>query len=326
MKHRRLQVSFVAAVVTLGLAQVAVPASSEDYPSRTIKIVISQPPGSLMDTLPRILGQKITETTKQGVVIESRLGGNGQVAGEDVARSTPDGYTLTMGFHGLNAMLPYMTKLPFDPSKALTPVIHIMTVPNVLVVSPSIPANSLKELIAYAKANPGKVTFASQGVGSSGHVAGELFKQLAGIDIVHVPYRGVAPAQQAVMAGDVSILFDTVTTELAPIRAGKVRALGTATANRIDVLKDVPTLVEGGLALEIDSWFGLMAPAGTPPEIIAWLNSEAKQAFSAPEIHDRYVSQGASLPLGTPEAFGAYIAAEYQKWGPVISKANIRID
>jgi tripartite-type tricarboxylate transporter receptor subunit TctC len=327
VKQRRTHVSFIATALIIGLAgAVAVPASSEEYPSRTIKIVISQPPGGLMDILPRILGQKITETTRQAVVIENRLGGNGTVAGADVARSTPDGYILMMGFHGLNAMLPHMTKLPFDPSKVFAPVIHIMTVPNILVVHPSMPASSLKELIAYAKANPGKVTFASQGVGSSGHVAGELFKQLAGIEIVHVPYRGAAPAQQAVMAGDVSMMFDTATSALEPVKAGKMRVLGTAAANRVDVLKDVPTLTEGGLALEMSSWFGLMAPAGTPPAIIEWLNRKAVETFSAPNIRDFYISQGASLPLGTPEAFGAHIAAEFQKWGPVIRQANIRID
>jgi tripartite-type tricarboxylate transporter receptor subunit TctC len=319
--HKLLVTATLAGFVALGS-----PASSQNYPSKTIRVVISQPPGGLMDILPRILGQKITETTRQAMVIENRLGGNGTVAGADVARSTPDGYTLMMGFHGLNAMLPHMTKLSFDPSEVFAPVIHIMTVPNVLVVHPSMSARSLKELIAHAKANPGKVTFASQGVGSTGHVGGELFKQLAGIEIVHVPYRGAAPAQQAVMAGDVSMMFDTVTSAVEPVKAGKMRVLGTAAANRVDVLKDVPTLTEGGLALEISSWFGLMAPAGTPPVVITWLNREANKVFSAPEIRDRYISQGATLPLGTPEAFAAHITAEFKKWGPVIRQANIRIN
>jgi tripartite-type tricarboxylate transporter receptor subunit TctC len=327
VKQRRTQVTFFAATLALGLTLVAVPASGAEYPSRTIKIVISQPPGGLMDILPRIFGQKITETIRRPVVVENRLGGNGAVAGAEVARANPDGYTLMMGFHGLNAMLPHMTeKLSFDPNKAFAPVIYILTVPNVLVINPSAPVNSLKELIVYAKTNPGKVTFASQGVGSSGHVAGELFKRLAGIDIVHVPYRGAAPAQQAVIAGDVTMLFDTVTAAMEPVKAGKMRALGLAAPTRVEAVSDVPTMAEGGLPLEMSAWFGLMAPAGTPQEIIAWLNREAIRIFSTPTIRDLYVSQGASLPLGTPEAFGAHIAEEFQKWGPVIRQANIRID
>jgi tripartite-type tricarboxylate transporter receptor subunit TctC len=327
MKQSRTKVAHFGTALGFGLALVAIPALAGEYPSRTIKIVISQPPGGLMDMLPRVFGQKITESTRQAVVVESRLGGNGAVAGAEVARARPDGYTLTIGFHGLNAMLPHMTgKLSFDPNQAFAPVIHVLTIPSVLVVNPAVPAQSLKELIALAKAKPGQLTFASQGVGSSGHVAGELFKRLAGINIVHVPYRGAAPAQQAVIAGDVTMLFDTVSAAIEPVKAGKMRALGVAAAAPVDAIKDVPTMAQAGLPLEMDAWFGLMAPAGTSPEVIAWLNHEAARIFSTPAIRDLYVSQGASLPLGTPEAFGTYIADEFRKWGPVIREANIQID
>jgi tripartite-type tricarboxylate transporter receptor subunit TctC len=327
VKQLRTRLTLFAATLALGSALAAAAASGADYPSRTIKIVISQPPGGLMDILPRIFGQKVSETTRQPVVVENRLGGNGAVAGAEVARSNPDGYTLMMGFHGLNAMLPHMTdKLSFDPNHAFAPVLYILTVPNILVINPSVPANSLAELIVYAKANPGKVTFASQGAGSSGHVAGEMFKQLAGIDIVHVPYRGAAPAQQAVIAGDVTMLFDTVTAAMEPVKAGKMRALAVTAPTRVTAVDNVPTMAEAGLPLEMSAWFGLMAPAGTPQDIIAWLNREAIRVFSTPTIRDLYVSQGASFPLGTPEDFGAHIAREFQKWGPVIRQANIRID
>ena len=324
--HRTQTLRFVAMLAgVLNVAQGS--ASSEEYPSRPIKILVPQAPGALVDTLPRVLGQKLTEATKQPVVVENRMGGNGAIAGAEVASSAPDGYTLLSSFHALHAMLPHMTsKLRFDPNKDLVPIVHTMTVPNILVIHPSVPAKSLSELIAHAKANPGKLTFVSQGVGSTGHVAGELFKQLAGIDIVHVPHRGAAAAQEALLGGHVTMFFDTVTPAMEPVKAGRMRAIGVATANRIDLMADVPTLAEAGLPLEINAWFGLVAPARTPPSVISWLNREANRVFSTPEIRDRYISQGASLPLGTPEAFGAHIAAEYQKWGPVIRRANIRID
>ena len=325
MTPQRTRLCLVAAGV---LALMPLPAVGQDYPIRTIKILVSTAPGGLLDILPRMLGQKITEVTGQPVVVENRLGGNGAVAGEAAARSPPDGYTLMMGFHGVNAMLPHLTsKLAFDPNKDFVPVVHIMTVPNILVVNPSVPANSLAELIALAKANPGKLTFASQGVGSTGHIAGELFKQMAGIEIVHVPYRGAAPAAQDVIGGQVTMMFDVVTLARESVKAGKMRALGIAAKERVAALSEVPTLAEAGLpGLEMSAWFGLIAPAGTPPAVIAWLNREANKVFSAPEVRDRFVAQGAVLPLGPPEAFGAHIAAEYGKWGPVIARAGIRID
>lgn len=322
--HRGMSlISFVLAVV---FSLVSNPASSQPYPSETIKIIISQAPGGLMDVLPRILGHQITEETKQPVLIESRVGGNGAVAGAEVARANPDGYTLMMGFHGVYAMLPYMTKLTFDPIKAFQPIVHILTVPNILVVDPSLPIHSLADLIAYAKANPGKLTFASQGPGSAGHVAGELLKQMAGIDIVHVPYRGAAPAEQAVMAGHVGFMFDVVTLAVSPVKAGRLRAIAVTAPHRIEVLKEVPTFAESGMDLEMSGWFGLVAPAGTPREVVRWLNQKANETFSTPEMRARFLSQGASLPLGSPEAFEQYIQTEYKKWGPIIRKANIRLD
>jgi tripartite-type tricarboxylate transporter receptor subunit TctC len=311
------------------IALMPVTAAGEAYPARAIKILVSTAPGGLLDILPRIFGQKITEATGQPVVVvENRLGGNGAVAGEAAAKSPPDGYTLMMGFHGVNAMLPHLTsRLAFDPNKDFMPVVHIMTVPNILVVNPSVPATSLRELIALAKANPGRLTFASQGVGSTGHIAGELFKQMAGIEIVHVPYRGAPQAAQDVVGGQVTMMFDVVTLARESVKAGKMRAIGVAAKERVAALSEVPTLAEAGLPdLEMSAWFGLIAPAGTPPPVIAWLNREANTVFSAPAIRDRFVAQGAVLPLGTPEAFGAHITAEYRKWGPVIARAGIRID
>jgi tripartite-type tricarboxylate transporter receptor subunit TctC len=327
MTHACIRRRSMAVIIALVVGFAAHSALGQDYPTRTIRIFVSTAPGGLLDLLPRILGPKITELTGQPVVVESRMGGNGAVAGEATAKSPPDGYTLMMGFHGVNAMLPHMTsKLAFDPTRDFAPVILMLTVPNILVVNPSVPAASVQELIAYARANPGRLTYASQGVGSTGHVAGELFKQLAGVDIVHVPYRGAAPAAQDLIGGQVAMMFDVVTLAAEPVKAGRMRALGVASKERSPVLKDVPALTEQGLPLEISAWFGLIAPAATPPSVIAWLNREANKVFTAPDIQQRFLSQGATLPLGSPEAFAAFIAAEYEKWGPVIRRAGIRID
>jgi tripartite-type tricarboxylate transporter receptor subunit TctC len=322
--HRALVL--LAAITAAAIAAPPNPAPAQDFPARAIKIIVPQAPGGLVDILPRILAQKITETTKQPVVVGNRVGGNGARAGVDVAKAPADGYTLMMSFHALNAMLPHMTKLAFDPNRDLVPIVHVLTVPNVLVVNPSVPVSSVQELVAYAKANPGKLSFASQGIGSTGHVAGEMFKQLTGIDIVHVPYRGAAQAAQDLMGGHVTMMFDVVTLAIGHVKAGKMRALGVAAPHRVAALPDVPTMAEAGAPLEMSAWFGLLAPAGTPPAVIAWLNRQANHVFSAPEIHSRYTSQGAEFPLGSPEAFGAHIAAEFAKWGPVIRAAKIHLD
>ena len=205
---KRVSLRLMAILLALGAAS---PATAQNYPSRTIKVLISTAPGGLLDILPRILGQKITETTGQAVVIENKTGGNGAVAGAEFAKSTPDGYTLMGAFHGVNAILPHMTNLPFDPRTDFAPIVHFLTVPTILVVHPSLPVESVQDLIAYGKANPGKLTYASQGVGSGGHLGGELFKQITGLDIAHVPFRGAAPAAQALVGGQVSMMFDNVT-------------------------------------------------------------------------------------------------------------------
>src|SRR5262245_25515404 len=317
----------MAIAVVSAVTLAPIPARCEEFPSRMIKIIVPQAPGGLVDILPRILGGEITKSTRQPVVVENRLGGNGAVAGAEVAAAAPDGYTLMMSFHALQAMLPHMTdSLRFDPNKDLVPVVHILTVPNILLVHPSLPATSLMELIALAKANPAKLAFASQGVGSTGQIGGELFKRLAGIDIVHVPHRGAAPAQNALLGGHIQMMFDILPLSVEAIKEGRVRAIGITANQRVPVLAAVPTLAEGGLRLEMSAWFGLMAPRGTPDTVIAWLNREANRVFSTPDIRDRFVAQGADLPLGTPDAFRSHITAEFEKWGPVIRHAGIRLN
>jgi tripartite-type tricarboxylate transporter receptor subunit TctC len=222
-------------------------------------------------------------------------------------------------------MLPHLQKIPYDPFKSFVPVILLVTVPNILVVHPSVPAKSVQELVAYAKANPGKLTYASQGVGASGHIAAELFKLHAGIDIVHVPYKGAAPAAQDLAAGHVSMMFDVVSLALGPIQAGRVRPLGVATKQRVSVLPDVPTMTEQGAPVEVGAWFGMLAPAGTPAAATAWLTREAQQVFSKPDASGRFVNQGAAVPLLTGDAFANFIAAESARYGDVIRRAGITL-
>jgi tripartite-type tricarboxylate transporter receptor subunit TctC len=316
----------VLALVTAGsLAPSA--ARSDDYPSKPIKFIVPTAPAGIGDILPRIFAAKLAEggnTTT--IVVENRAGGAGVIGTDAVAKAAPDGYTMLMGNHAVLAMLPHLTKIPYDPFKSFAPVALLVTVPNILVVHPSVPANSLQELIAYAKANPGKLTYASQGVGASGHIAAELLKLHAGIDIVHVPYKGAAPAAQDLLAGHVSMMFDVVSLALPSIKGGRVRALGVAAAQRTPVLPDVPTLAEQGMPAEVGAWFGMLAPAGTPPAAIAWVNREANKVFAAPDASARFLQQGAAMPLGTPDAFAKFIVAESNRYGDIIKRAGIRID
>ena len=300
---------------------------AQDYPSRPIRIIVPLAAGGMADILARTIAAKITEATGATVVVENRTGGSGVIGADAVAKSAPDGYTLLMGLHATQAILVHLQKLPYDPAKDFAPVIHAATVPNVLLVHNSVPANSLRELIAHAKANPGKLTFASQGNGSTGHMIGEQFKVMAGIELTHVPYRGAAPASQDLVAGHVSMLFDIVPLAISNLQSGNVRALAVCAAERVKALPDVPTIAEAGLpGMEAGAWFGLFAPAGTPPAAIAWVNREARKAFAAPEVGERFAGQGAVLPLGAPEAFGAHVAAETERWGALVRRAGIRME
>jgi tripartite-type tricarboxylate transporter receptor subunit TctC len=235
---------------------------------------------------------------------------------------------LFVGMHQTQSILPHLVaKLPYDPAKDFTPITNIVMSANILIIHPAVPAKSMIELVAHAKANPNKLTFASQGKGSSGHIVGEQFKQLAGIDIIHVPYRGAAPASQDLVAGHASMMFDIVPLARTQIAAGNVRALAVASPQRIAVLPDVPTTSEAGFpALEGGPWFGLLAPAGTPRPIVDWLNSETRKAFSAPDIRELFITQGMTLSLGAPEDFAAHIAAETKRWGEIIRRSGITAD
>ena len=303
-----------------------VPAGAQQYPSQPIKVIVSLAPGGVADILARALAAKLGEAGKT-VVVENRTGGSGVIGADAAAKSPPDGYTLYMGFHGTQSILPHLTKLPYDPAKDFLPVIFIATSPNILIVHPSIPVQTPKELVAYAKANPGKLSYGSPGVGSSGHLAGEQFKQIHGLDIVHVHYRGAAPALQDLVAGQVQVMFDIVPLTKQQLEAGKVRALAVTAAKREPAVPQVPTMAEAGMpGIEGGPWFGLFAPAGTPRAAIDWLNSETRRVFSAPDMRQRFEGQGLTLPLGTPEEFGAHVVAETKRWGEVIRAGNIKLE
>jgi len=305
----------------------ALPANAQQYPSQQIKIVVSLAPGGVADIVARAFAAKLGEQGKT-VVVENRTGAGGTIGADAVAKSAPDGYTLYMGFHATQSILPHlMAKLPYDAAKDFVPVAFIATSPNILIVHPSVPVKTPKELVDYIKANPGKLSYGSPGLGSSGHLAGEQFKQLHNLDIAHVHYRGAAPALQDLVAGHVHVMFDIVALTKEQLGAGRVRALAITAAKREPAVPNVPTMAEAGMpGVEGGPWFGLFAPAGTPRAAIEWINAEARKAFSAPDLKGRLEGMGLTLPLGSPEDFGRHVAAETKRWGEVIRKGNIKIE
>jgi tripartite-type tricarboxylate transporter receptor subunit TctC len=321
------RIALLASVMIGLLGGLTPPAGAQPYPSRPIKIVVSTPPGGIADLVGRTFAQKLSEAGMTAVV-ENRTGAGGALGAEAVAKSAPDGYTLFVSNHQTNAVLPHlMAKLSYDPLKDFVPILHATMSANILVVHPSVPAQSVQELIAYAKANPGKLTFASQGNGSSGHVVGEQFKHLTGVNITHVPYRGAAPAIQDLVAGHVSMMFDIVPLARTQMAGGKVRAMAVASKQPLAAVPGVPTMAEAGLPqIEGGPWFGFVAPTGTPRAIIEQLNAEGIKAFSAPDVRERFLSQGILLPLGTPEDYGAFIASEHKRWGEIVRGAGIQIN
>jgi tripartite-type tricarboxylate transporter receptor subunit TctC len=322
LKRRVLCAALAAAAVAA-----TAPALSQEYPSKVVKIVASAA-GGLTDLLPRTFAAKMTEKTGQPWIVEQKLGAGGVIGAESVMKSPPDGYTLFVGFTGVFSVLPALgAKLPFDVEKDFEPIVLMATVPNILVVHPSLQANSVADLVALAKAKPDTLSYASQGVGSSGHIAGEQFKQLVGVNILHVPYKGAAPAIQALLGGQVSMLFDVVPLALTNIRAGKVRALAVATDDRLAILPEVPTMKEAGVpAMESGAWFALYAPAGTPRPIIEFINREANRIFSDPQVSDKLRGQGVDFPLGTPDDLRRFVARRTQAWTRVAKEAGIKLE
>ena len=310
------------------LATLASGAWAQSYPTKPIRLVVPFPPGGATDILARAVAVKLTDTWGQPVVVDNRPGAGGNIGSELVAKAAPDGYTLemgTVGTHAINASL--YAKMPYDHVKDFAPVILVAGVPNVLVVNPSLPVNSVQELIAYAKANPGKLNFASSGSGTSIHLSGELFKVMAGVQMTHIPYKGSAPALQDLIGGQVQLMFDNLPPSLPQIKAGKLRALAVTSATRSPALPDTPTIAESGLpGYEASSWFGVLAPAGTPPAIIAKLNAEIGAWLATPEAKEKMLALGANAAGGTPEDFAKHIAAETAKWQKVVKESGAKVD
>lgn len=302
-------------------------ANAADYPTKPIRLIVPWPPGGGTDVFARVIGQKLTESLGYTVVVDNRPGASGNIGAELVAKSPPDGYTIMLATITL-ATNPSMYKLlNFDPIKDFAPVTLVAGVPHVLVVSPSLPVNSVKDLITLAKVEPGKLNYASAGNGSPFHLAAELFKLTTGINIVHVPYQGGGPAITAVIGGQVQLTFGNLLAVLPLVKSGKLKALGVTGAKRSSAASDLPTIAEEGVrGYDFSSWFGFFAPAGTPKETIVKLNREIVRILETPEMNRRLTQDGADVVASTPQEFGAYLASETKKWAQVIKQAGIRAD
>lgn len=302
-------------------------AAAANYPDRPVTIVVGFPPGGASDIMARILTAKLNGVLGQPVVVDNRPGAGGNVAGEYVAHAAPDGYTLLLGNNAILATnISLYSKVGFDPVKDFAPISLIGTQANVLVVNSEVKAKSLAELIALAKANPGKLNFASSGYGLAAHLAGELFKAQAHIDIVHVPYKGSAPALEDVIAGQDQMMFATTSGVMGFLKNGQVRALAVTTLKRTPSLPDVPTMDEAGLpGFEATTWHGLVAPAGTPPEIVATLNRAIAATLKDPDIQHKLADLGIDIAPDTPHQFVAYIKAEIPKWAAVIKASGAKV-
>jgi len=315
--------SLLLAAAVLGLGAAA--AAAQSYPTKPIRFVMPYPPGGSADGLIRPLAQRMTETLGQSVVVDSKPGANGILGTDIVAKSAPDGYTLVLGAIGPFSVIGALNPLPFDPVKDFAPITFLASVPNVLVVHPSVPVTSVAELVTYARERPGKLDYGSSGAGSSNQLAAELFKLSANLDIVHVGYRGGAPAQLDLLGGRLALIFDNFPPALPHIKDGKLRALAVTSSRRQPSLPDTPTMIEAGFAgFEAGSWFGALAPAGTPRPIIEALNKAMVAALRDPEIRDRYIAQGFDLNPGTPEEFAAFIQSETTRWHRVVKDAGIK--
>jgi tripartite-type tricarboxylate transporter receptor subunit TctC len=314
-------------ILPFALAIVAAAASAQTWPDRPVKFIMSAPAGSSIDVLGRTIADKLKDRVGQPVVVENKPAAGGTVAVGETAKAAPDGYTMVLAFNGPLSITPLLQKLPYDVQKELAPVITTTSQPNVLAVNAEVPAKNVKELVAYAKANPGKLNYASVGPGSSSHLNGELLKSLAGIDVVHVPFNGSPPAVLSTVQGNTQMIFAVMQPLQPQIQSGKLRALAVTSAKRFALLPDLPTIAESGYPSFVSlAWNGVLVPAGTPQPIIARLNSEINTILKEPDVVKKLNAAGFDLVGGTPEEFGALIKAESEKWAPVIKSANIKID
>lgn len=308
---------------------VAAPAAwAQAWPAKPIRIVAPSTPGDAPDVIARLVADKLSVALGQQVVVENRPGAGGVVGSEAVAKSPPDGYTLIMGnagSHGINAAV--YSKLPYDIQRDFVPVSQVAVAPNVMVINPGVPANTVAEFIAYAKSQPGKLSYASGGNGSSAHMSMELFKSMAGVDIQHIPYKGSSPALTDLIGGQVVVFIGNMPPTVPHIKAGKLRALAVTTKTRSALMPELPTIADAALpGFETVAWFGVLAPAGTPPEVVNRLSLEIGKIARSPEMRERLLAMGAEPVGGTPEEFKAVIDRDIAKWKPLAQKVGIKVD
>ncbi|ALD92350.1 extra-cytoplasmic solute receptor [Cupriavidus gilardii CR3] len=324
MRITRFTGALSVLATVLATAFAAPAAHAETFPARPIRIVVGFPTGGAPDTLARIVSEKISPSWGQPVVVDNKPGAGGNIGAEAVARAPGDGYTLalgTVGTHSINGAV--YSKLPYDMVKDFAPVILLATTPNVLVVHPGVPARTTAELIALAKAKPGALTFGTPGIGTSPHVAGELFNTVAGVKITHVPYKGRAMAIPDLLGGHITMMFDNLPSALPVIKEGKLRALGVTSLKRSASAPDIPTLAEQGLnGFQADSWFAIFVPATTPKDVIAKLNTELNRIFTLPDVQAKLKTLGLDPVLGTPDALASFQKAEIAKWAKVVKDSG----
>ena len=318
-------VAGLAAVIFTAAGGALAQGAAASFPSKSITIVIPATPGGAIDLTARVIGPKLTDAWGKPVVVENKAGATGIIGTEFIAKATPDGQTLVLvaSSHAINPSM--FKKLPYDTVKSFEPVVLTHVLPLMLVVHPSLPVKNVQELIAYAKANPGKLSFASSGPGGAPHMSGELFKSMAGLDMIHVPYKGSTAAHADLLAGRVSLMFDTVSAISPHVKSGALRALAVTTAKRSAAMPDVPTMAEAGMkGYETSTWGGILAPAGTPKDVVAKLNAEINKALAAQDVRQRMLDAGIEPAGGTPQQFTAFIQSEMAKWAKVAKTAGIQ--
>jgi tripartite-type tricarboxylate transporter receptor subunit TctC len=302
--------------------------AADVYPAKALRLIVPFPPGGPADALARLVGDKLSASLGKAVVVDNRPGAGGNIGMELGARSAPDGYTLVLAPAGNLTVNPFLYRnVPYDVSRDFAPVTVIAAVPNVLVVHPSVPAKSVAELVRHAKAHPGTLNYSSPGNGSGAHLAGELFKSMTGVDIVHIPFNGIAPAVTAVVGGQVQMMFAGAPSALPQVKAGRLVALGVASPKRVAAAPELPTLAESGLpGFDVTSWYSIVVPSGTPNDIIARLRSEIASALTQPDVQEKLTGLGAEAIGNTPAEFAAMLKVETTKWGKIVKDANIQVE
>lgn len=324
---KRFTRSFIGAGLLAAGLVAPLMAAAETYPDKPIRMIVPTAPAGGNDFMARIIGQKLQERLGKPVVVENKSGAGGTIGTDFVAKAKPDGYTILFGYIATHGINPAMSKLPYDAVRDFAPITQVAEAQTVIVVNPSVPVNTLQELIALAKAKPGTLNYASAGKGTLPHIAGELFKQLTGTDIGYVHYKGSSPAVTDTLAGHTQIMFGSLVTAISHIKAGKLKALAVTGSKRSPLLPDVPTVSEAGLqGFEVAQWYGLFAPANTPKAIIDKLNQETIEVLKSPEVATKFAEQGADVVTGSPADFGRLVEAEIARWSEVSRKANITAD